>query len=67
MGSGMYLHMVMPPSTDSEMTAAPCPHLSSEIEGGTEVKAGSWETVPVLSTGRRDKTLDLFLGLKRQG
>lgn len=40
MGSGLYLHMVMPPSTSSGMTAAPSLHLSGEIGGGTEVKAG---------------------------
>lgn len=34
MGSGLYVHMVMPPSTSSEMTAAPNPHRSSKVGVG---------------------------------
>lgn len=61
MGSGLYLHMVMPPSTSSERTAAPCLHLSSKTGVGQRSRQ---ELRNNPCSFHRRRRLDLFLGLK---
>lgn len=56
MGSGLYLHMVMPPSTSSERTAVPCPHLSRKIGVGQRSRQ-EWRSNPC--SFHRHRRLDL--------
>lgn len=63
MGSGLYLHMVMPPSTSSERTAVPCPHLSSKI--GVGQRSGQeWRSNPCSFHPHRRLDLGPILGLR---